>query len=375
MTVTRANTCCGCGCCAAACPFDAISLKEDSHGFCYPVLDQQRCRHCGICDKVCAFRRTNVVHRPVLDAYAVWASDRQKRCSSQSGGLAAALSQAVVRTQGIVYGCVQTEPSDCVHVRGADVDVLDSMRGSKYIQSRLEQATYASVEQDLLAGKKVLFTGTPCQTAAVDAYLAQKKCPSEKLYLMELICHGVPGHAVWREYLVWMAAKHGPVCEACFRDKKFGWHCHKETLKFESGETINQDIYARLFWKDLILRESCYECPYHGDYRVADLTVGDFWGIENTMPADADEAGVSLCLVRTQKGKVLLEETQSELVCHACHTDAYLQKSLQEATKKPKEYNAFWKTYDEKGAQAAIKKYGQIHLGDKILNHMGRRRT
>ena len=81
-------------------------------------------------------------------------------------------------------------------------------------------------------GLIVMFSGTPCQTAGLHSYIGKKL--RENLFLVDIVCHGVPGPYMWRDYLAYLEKKHGSeINYVNFRDKEmFGWKAHKETFKF-----------------------------------------------------------------------------------------------------------------------------------------------
>jgi coenzyme F420-reducing hydrogenase beta subunit len=188
--------CSGCNVCAEACPKHCIEMIPDRKGFLYPKVNTVTCVDCGVCVKVCPFEEGNIKLNSPLTAYAAWNKDREQYLASSSGGAAHVFSSYIIRQGGVVYGCT----SESIHVRHIRVDALSELsklQGSKYVQSDV-RGLFSQVKADLQAGKPVLFIGTPCQVAGLKNYI--KRIP-EHLYLVDLICHGVPSLQMLHEHI------------------------------------------------------------------------------------------------------------------------------------------------------------------------------
>ena len=187
--------------------------------------------------------------------YAVRHLNEEVRAASRSGGIFTALSDVALAEKGVVYGCVLTEDFQAIHVRAEDAETRDRMRGSKYIQSRMGD-TFLQVRKDLQEGRKVLFSGTPCQVAGLKSFLGKA---NDNLLCVDIVCHGVPSPAVWKKYLDWQEKRNkSKVTEVDFRNKQdFGWKSHIETLKMEKGISISSSVFRVLFYKHSILRPAC----------------------------------------------------------------------------------------------------------------------
>lgn len=300
----------------------------------------------------------NVVHnweKPKV--YAVRHLDEEIRADSRSGGIFTALSDAFLEEKGVIYGCVLTEDFQAVHVRAEDVQTRNRMRGSKYIQSRMGD-TFLRVREDLQAGRKVLFSGTPCQVAGLRGFLGDM---NENLLCVDIVCHGVPSPLVWKKYLKWQEKKSGSkIISVDFRNKKdFGWKSHVETLKTQKGDSINSTVFKTLFYKHSILRHCCYECPYKSIRRVGDITIGDYWFIDKAAPELDDNKGVSLVLINNEIGDVAFENVKKTLLWKTTRIEDSMQTPLYKSYEQPRERNGFWRDFHSKSFGYIAFKYGK----------------
>lgn len=236
IQITDKSRCCGCTACASICAHDAITMQPDALGFLYPVVDKDKCVDCGLCEKVCAFNDhyDTSLNLPQPDAYAARHKDMKEVETSRSGAAFIAISDYVLENGGVVYGAGYTDHFRVVHKRAATKEERDEFKGSKYVQSDLT-GVFRQVKQDLKDGLTVLFSGTPCQTAGLNAYIGKKL--RENLILVDIVCHGVPGSYLWRDYIAYLEKKQGDkICWVNFRDKQeYGWKAHHETFKFVRG--------------------------------------------------------------------------------------------------------------------------------------------
>lgn len=236
IQITDKSQCCGCTACASICAHDAITMQPDTLGFLYPVVDKDKCVDCGLCEKVCAFNDhyDTSLNLPKPDAYAARHKDMKEVETSRSGAAFIAISDYVLENGGVVYGAGYTDHFRVVHKRAVTKEERDEFKGSKYVQSDLT-GVFRRVKQDLKDGLTVLFSGTPCQTAGLHSYIGKKL--RANLILVDIVCHGVPGPYIWRDYIAYLEKKQGDkICWVNFRDKqKFGWKAHHETFKFVNG--------------------------------------------------------------------------------------------------------------------------------------------
>ncbi len=334
IKITDKTECCGCGACEQRCPKHCISLLEDSEGFLYPKVDLDSCIDCGVCDNVCPVL-TKYDKREPLNVYAAINKSEQIRLESSSGGVFSLLAESVIRDGGVVFGAAFNEKWEVVHVCAETIDRLESLRKSKYVQSKIGE-TYIQAERFLREGRRVLYVGSPCQIAGLKRFLRKDY---KNLLSVDFICHGVPSPKVWRIYLKELLSTQcvddgrckmpltlNDISNISFRDKSYGWKKYglkvwgvpaisnvdsstvfKSGIKFEDApvlfyESFHENIFMRAFLSDITLRPSCYRCPSKSGRSGSDITIADYWNIQNVAPEFDDDKGVGLVLINTEKG-------------------------------------------------------------------------
>ena len=307
--------CTGCGACYNKCPECAIKMEYDSEGFLFPYVLHESCINCGLCMKVCPElnieRTENLIHEEG-ECYAMMADD-ELRMKSSSGGMFTLLAERILEQGGAVCGAEYT--SDYMGVQHSFVyktKDLERLRSSKYVQSDTKD-TYSKTEELLKAGRKVLFTGCPCQVAGLYSFLGKDY---ENLYTADLVCHGANSTAAYKSYIT-EVANGREIKEVNFRDKSvFGWST-PTTIYFKDGSVFNaawdQSEWNNGFLKGIINRNCCAACRYAQRKRAADITLGDFWQIFRYKESLNDWKGTSLVLLNTEKGKRLFNETKSKM--------------------------------------------------------------
>ncbi len=355
MTITQfQNHCCGCGECEAVCPKNAITMKQNTQGFYYPIIDESKCVDCSLCVKHCTFNQEASEKNTVLAAYAVKHTDEEIRAHSQSGGLFTALSDYALENGGVVYGCELVDCRTAIHTRATTKEERDRFRGSKYIQSQTH-GIFESVKSDVESGLWVLFSGTSCQVNAVCDYCRDVDC--SKLLLVDIVCHGVPSPKVWQRYVDFMERVHRKkIVAADFRDKKFGWASHNETFTFEDGTQHNNTIFRRLFYAHYTLRRDCFECPHRNVNRVSDISIADCWGLAEQAPEFNDNKGTSLVLINTEKGRVVYDQLTS-LNSMSVDICDYMQPALRMNWDVPADYEDFWEFYRKRSFKKVVDAY------------------
>lgn len=353
----RKSDCSGCEACANACPVSCIEMKADAEGFLYPVIDQDKCIHCGKCERTCpAINPRECVTKP--EAYLGYSKDVETRRSSSSGGMFSMLADEILNRGGCVYGAGFTENYTVAHQCADSHVALEKLRGSKYVQSRVGMS-YRDVKSKLESGETIYYSGTPCEIEGLLSFLGKEY---ENLYTQDIICHGVPSPAVWQAYLT-MMSKGEELQEAAFRNKKYGWHYFSMRIKTNRKDYIrrlDEDIYTRLFLDNVILRPACYECKFKKEHRASDFTLADCWGIEKLGGHIADDdKGVSLLFVNTEKGKRLLESLKESAVLEPLDFDKAVNS--QSAMTRSVPYNpsreVFFANAKEWGIEDTIRKW------------------
>lgn len=309
--------CCGCGACMNICPKGAISMQEDEAGFVYPHIDETLCIRCGRCKSVCAFQNCPEQNQP-RTTYAAIAKNKTMRENSASGGVFSALAQKILREGGVVAGAAMGNDFSVKHIFVDSEKDLVQLQGSKYTHSSTEH-TFETAQKLLKAGKKVLYSGTPCQIAGLKGYLGKDY---ENLITVDLVCHGVPSNRMFKDYIDCLGKTYGgTVSEFKFRDKRIGWGINGSANVSGKKIKIWQSASSYLFYftRCWLYRENCYCCKYACSHRPADLTIGDFWGIEKQHPEFLgkgnweENRGISVLIVNTEKGENLLSETEDSL--------------------------------------------------------------
>ena len=352
--------CCGCTACASICNHDAITMEPDALGFLYPKVDESKCVECGLCEKVCAFNDNydKSLNLPKPDAYAARHKDMDEVMKSRSGAAFVAISDYILEQGGVVYGAGYKDHFRVAHKRATTKEERDEFRGSKYVQSDLT-GVFRMVKQDLKNGLTVLFSGTPCQTSGLNSYVGKKL--RENLVLIDIVCHGVPGPNIWRDYLAYLEKKQGDtITMVNFRDKEvFGWKAHRETFKFRTGGGKMNFTYV--FYQHIMFRHSCGKCHFCNTARPSDITIADFWGWEKTDPdINKDNKGVSLVLVNTPKGREIFEAVKDKLNTIPAELENCLQPNLQHPSVIHPKRMDFEREYIKHGFKYVMYKYGDV---------------
>lgn len=388
----KKEDCCGCGACMNVCPRKAISMKEDTAGFVFPEIDEEKCVKCGLCRKVCTFREEAEYMNEPLAVYAAAAKEDNVLKGAASGGIFSVLAKKILLSNGIVYGAALTHDEDLFtpkHIGISDMVDLWKLQGSKYVQSEIGN-TYKEVKENLINDKSVLFSGTPCQVAGLKSYLGKEY---EKLITVDVICHGVPNKRFFNDYIKVLEKKLGGRIDSYkFRDKSMGQgmrtrvnYCDRKGNSRVYTTDGYLTSYFYLFLKSYTYRENCYSCSYAQKKRPSDITIGDFWGIYKVHSSEieksqmSDDKGVSCILINTDKGKKVIETVKDELHMF----DSTFEKAaayngqLNSPSPTSEERDKIIKIYEKDGFVAVDKyyknKYRKARLYYKVKSMIPRR--
>lgn len=299
IRIENHTDCCGCGACSLSCPVGCISMEQGPGGFLYPKADEGACIGCGACESACPMLSPRPESDPV-SVFAAASTDKSVRKSSSSGGMFTVLASKVLEDGGAVFGASFDKDWKVVGSKAETLSELAALRGSKYSQADM-RASFAECRRILGEGRKVLFVGTPCQIAGLKGFLGGDR---DGLLSVDIVCHSVPSPEAWRLYLEELPTHHGGFTK--MRGSVSG--------EYVLTHPYHEDPFMKAFLQDVITRPSCTSCPSRGKRSSADITLGDFWGIEALMPGRFADEGCSLAIAHTEKGKDALEYSGAELV-------------------------------------------------------------
>jgi len=363
IDIERSQDCCGCGACAAICTSNCIKMLADAEGFLCPQLDTTCCSGCGLCRKVCPWQTTSIISERVSppQVHAAWHLDKNIRYLSSSGGVFTAFSEQILSAGGAVVGAAFDEGMVVRHILVEDTDGLARLRGSKYVQSEIPTELFSRIDNLLGQDRRILFSGTPCQVAALRNYLGQDH---ETLLCCDLICHGVPSPGLFRKHLDSQCKETVPIASFEFRNKKKGWKHFgiKKTWKDASAsfESMYEDPFMASFLRNYCLRGSCYGCKFTTTTRQGDITIADYWGVATKYPEyDREDRGTSLLLINTTKGQNLLRKCENELFVGIGDLDHAVTHNpmLSRPASKPPERDTFLRDMSSMTVAALRTKY------------------
>ena len=366
--------CCGCGACVNICPQSCITMIADIEGFLYPTVNLEKCIRCGLCEKACVYLLKNKSNR-VLDgkiALGIVNKNEVKRLESSSGGFFYSLAEYVISKGGAVYGVSMDEDNkSCSFRRVTSILDLNLIQGSKYIQANVG-CIYKHIKQDLIQGKKVLFSGTPCQISGLNSFLNNNY---ENLISVEIICHGVPSPKIWKKYVCYLENKYNDTFHRVnFRDKRMGW---KEFgLLIEGKEqqyfnTLNIDPFLIMFLRNYSLRPSCYNCYAKRFESKADFIIGDFWGVDKCMKNIDDDKGTSLVVLNTDRAHNLLAGISSFFSIYPVKNEDFLMfnPAIHSSVKEPKRRKRYFYDSTTLSFDVLANKYCKKNKLGTWINH------
>ncbi len=306
INITDKTKCTGCSACGNVCPKSAIVFRDDRAGYRYPVVDKDKCVGCSLCEKVCPI----ITPVDIEDNYkepvvkAAWNLDEEIRINSTSGGVFSAIADRFIDNGGFVIGAEYTEDFGIRHIVISDKDKIKQIRQSKYAQSELGDI-FKTIKKLLDAGDKVLFCGSPCQVAGLKNYL---KKDYQNLLLVDFICRGIISQKIYKKYLE-SVERHckSKITKVHFKNKDFGWNRFSTKLSLANGEEYHKDRYHDEYMVgylkyNLYLRPCCHNCQFKSLPRIADISLGDFWGIADSDKTLDNDYGTSVVIINSEKG-------------------------------------------------------------------------
>ena len=320
IRISDKSLCSGCTACVCACPAQCIVMRRDREGFDYPMANPDLCLKCGLCERICPVLNAQEKVEPVA-AYA--ARNKYRLDGSSSGGVFPLIAEKFVEDGGEVCGAEYEKYCKVVHSLAENIEDVERFYGSKYSQSEL-YSIYDDIRSELEDGRKVLFSGTPCQVAGLKAYLRKDYAG---LYTVDIACHGVPSPGLWDRYRTALEDKYqSRLMRVDFRDKSQSWRHYNIRYVFVHAGTVSvprmKDPYLALFLQDMTLRPSCYECRFRNGSSGSDLTLADLWSVEQSCPQMNNDRGASGVLINTDKGRELFEGIVEDLaVCEISADD------------------------------------------------------
>lgn len=384
IKITDKSQCCGCEACRSVCRKKCISMKADKEGFLYPSVDLSQCIDCKLCEKVCP-----VLH-PVFSeenpmAFVGINNDIKIRLQSSSGGIFTLLAEQILLKGGVVFGACFDKYWNVVHSYTETIEGLARFRGSKYVQSYIGDS-FLQARKFLDEGREVLFSGTPCQVAGLKNFL---RIPYQNLLTIDVVCHGVPSPKVWQSYLYESVCKTynirrsysfslaDEIMNINFRLKEKGWKTYHIRIEYQNGKkdsiSAAKNTYIQAFLSDLSLRPSCYACSAKLHHVQSDITLADFWGIEQLCPEVDDDKGCGLILVHNNHVLSLLKSLDCQLQEQKLDEAIAFNPSIIHSVKEPVNRNFFYMMLDKIGFTFSYKASTSSTLLMRIIRKIYRK--
>ena len=372
ISITDKNKCCGCTACYNICPVKCISMEEDTDGFLYPHVNTEKCIHCNKCEQVCPFLNYHEPADSVFSAYtAQYISSDEVLYHSASGGTFTAIAEDILKSDGYVYGAIYDNSCKVVHMSTNDHREIAKFRGSKYVQSELNDI-FQDVKSKLDSSFPVCFSGTPCQVAGLKYYLGKNY---KNLICVDLCCKGVSSPKVFREYLKIIKKNKAKahITGINFRRKTFGYHSSTMAVDFEDGKSYTRggitDLMMRCFRANICLRPSCAKCIIKGRNRLSDLTIFDCWHYEELTGKKDNDKGHTSILVHSQAGQQLIENCRDVMEIDSVDPDSMILLNgdmFEDCIIPSVNREHFFEVFHEKGLQQAVRATIPITVKDRM---------
>lgn len=362
IEIKEKEQCCGCSACDNICPQSCITMIADKEGFLYPYIEKEKCVECHLCEKVCPIINNKSEKSFSQKAYLMQNKDLKILKESTSGGAFTALAEYILKEDGIVYGAVFSDTFEVVHEGIQSIDELWKFRNSKYVQSKIGK-TFLQAKKHLDTGKKVLYSGTPCQIEGLKVFL-QKDYTN--LFTVDVVCHAVPSPLIWEKYKQYRTSGNtGLLEQAIFRDKAYyGYEYSQMSVKIRDEKKqhfgVETDPFLRAFFSDLSDRPSCYQCQFKKRYRVSDITIWDCFDVYKFSKSLDNNQGVTRVLAHTEKGDKLLQEIREKCITVEIDSDLAV-KGVKELVKSVS-MNKRRKQFFEDANQMESKEFFQFYF-------------
>lgn len=367
LSLKNEKECCGCLSCVYSCPTGAITLQDRFDKFSYPQIDASKCINCGKCEKVCPNDTVSDLVSPIIKTFALKHKDIDTRKHSSSGGAFTAISDLLMNEGYKVYGAVFTDDYLYVnHIGSYEKSDRNRMRISKYVESNLKDI-YHAVKKDLENNEKVFFTGTPCQSTGLRAFLGKKY---DNLFVMDFVCHGVLSPKLMLDYMDLVSNK-GSIKNFSFRNKVENTWENSESVYIECDDKTNngyKDYYYKFFTRSIGMRESCGTCKYAQQNRGSDITVGDLWSAGWLCPEMNDDFGVSFVSANTESGLELLKKLNVSCEISELEREKAISgmAHLNHSSPVSSLNGMFWKYYKKHSVKQTFEIYGGDSLYSKL---------
>ena len=370
----RKADCSGCGACVCACPTKCLSMKRDSEGFLYPHAEDKDCIHCGKCLSVCPVRIKPKTADYAERVFIVQHKDERIRRESTSGGAFTAIAEYIVQNGGIVFGAGMDENFRVRHMQARSAEQLALFRNSKYSQSDLGD-TFLKIKHYLGEGKTVLFSGTPCQTAGLKKFLPDA---GETLVTVDVVCRGIPSPLVFEKYIEYQKQKFGAFDKVLFRDKYAGY-THTAMSLYRGGNCLyhnglEYDPMLKLFYRGMICRPICSDCPFKGIKRCSDFTLWDCFSAKEINGDFDDNKGTTFVMLHSEKAERIFEKLRDNIrFCEgdaekACRGAAEMVKSIPHDPAR----GEFFRDAESVSHEALFRKWAPVTLrvrADKLVRN------
>jgi len=389
IKIDKTIDCCGCSACVQVCPRRAIAMQVDAEGFAYPSVDNSTCNFCGLCERVCPVLNQGEERIP-LSVYAAKNKSDEIRLNSSSGGFFSHLAERVIEGNGVVFGARFNKEWEVIHDFAESIDSLSAFRGSKYLQSQIGE-TFSLVEKFLKGSRQVLFTGTPCQVAALKLFLGEEH---KNLITADFVCHGVPSPKIWHAYLKEVLGHAGvdnsevdkffweKITSISFRNKSAGWknfslliRCNNPAVNanfIAVKEVFSFNCFMKGFLQNLYLRPSCYFCPARSFKSGSDITFADYWGVQDIVPFFDDDKGVSLVMVNSTKGEDLLAELSLDTVKTTLNEAMRSNPSIKESPEIPDCRGEFFSRFGKEPFIKLVRDLTQVSFISRLKKRIRR---